>query len=168
MIAKSPHPSTATCMQCGRDTGSLGLAKCPDCGWDLSVLAKTDCVRCGYDAGVATLDRCPECGWRLAVREVDGATFRRARRYFVLSVGGMIVSGFGTCLSVPVYFSSWSRNELIAIAGLMIFAGIGMVRSCRLFRSMRCFESRDEARWYAGAAAVVFGGQLAFLLMMVL
>lgn len=161
-------PGSRSCPQCGRDTGALGLPRCTECGGDLSKLVKTDCVRCGFDAGISELRNCPECGWTLSVRDVDPATFRRARRYFVFSVLGLFVSGFGTCFNMPVYYSSWSREELFMITGLMIFAGLGSVRSHRLFRSMRRFESSDDARWYAGAATLVFGVQLAFLLVMVL
>ncbi len=145
-----------------------GLERCPECGWDLTILASTDCVRCGYDAGISDLESCPECGWKLSVRDVDPATFRRARRYFILSLCGLIVSGFGTCLTIPVYDSTWSKTELVIISGFMAFAAIGLIRSCRLFRSMRRFESSDEAGWYAGAAGVIFGVQLVFLLVMVL
>lgn len=162
------HQGSRTCRQCGYDAQAAGLERCPQCGWDLRALARTDCVRCGYDAGISDLENCPECGWKLSVRDVDPATFRRARRYFVCSICGLLVSGFGTCMRLPVYFSTWSKAELIVMAGLMAFAAIGMIRSCRLFRSMRLFESGDQARWYAGAAGVVFGVQLAFLLMMVL
>jgi hypothetical protein len=104
----------------------------------------------------------------LSVRDVDPATARQALRYFILSVAALIASGFGTCPTMPLYSNSWSRTNLIMISGMMIFAGIGLVRSLRLFRSMHRFDSSEEARWYAGAAALIFGAQLAFLLVMVL